>query len=561
MANEVVVNIKADATKAKAAIGSFQERVKKAADSVRRMGFAVGAMGAAVTFGLVGAANQTSIFQDRIGKMNKATDMSVETLQGLAHAAELGGVSLAAIDTGTRKMARSIAEARLGMAEYAEVFDELGISMEELEGLGMDEAFMKLGEAIAAIEDPIKRSATASELFGRSGQALVPLFEEGITGAVDGSIKMLKEYGQLTGVEGIRASEAYRDALTNLGMAQMGLKTTIGNVLIPELTRLADGMRETLAPITSWVQANPELARGIILVTAGIAAVMIPLGALMVAMPILTGMFTLLLGPVGLVIIAIAALVIAFKKFEIVRKIVKNAVEFILSYWEFMINGIIRGTNQFIGVLNNLLDRFPKLAKVIGTDFIEPLDEVSFSIDGLVGKAKDGFGKVGEFLEGLGTVARDTSGDIASGIHAMAETTTKNLAKTDTAIKKTTDAVNELNLAMSGSSGSSRAAVGSSDASTRKHTGMGDLGAIMLEGAEKLRQLMVKQGVTEIGFQGSGFQDLFTGTTTLGKTHALREGQVVTNYITNFGDTVEVQSTELTTNLINEKISEGGING
>ena len=57
-----------------------------------------------------------------------------------------------------------------------------------------------------------------------------------------------------------------------------------------------------------------------------------------------------------------------------------------------MINGIIRGTNQFIGVLNNLLDRFPKLAKVIGTDFIEPLDEVSFSIDGLVGKAKDGFG-------------------------------------------------------------------------------------------------------------------------------------------------------------------------
>ena len=399
------------------------------------------------------------------------------------------------------------------------------------------------------------------KLFGRSGQALVPLFEEGITGAVDGSIKMLKEYGQLTGVEGIRASEAYRDALTNLGMAQMGLKTTIGNVLIPELTRLADSMRETLKPITSWAQANPELARGIILVTAGIAAVMIPLGALMVAMPILTGMFTLLLGPVGLVIIAIAALVIAFKKFEIVRKIVKNAVEFILSYWEFMINGIIRGTNQFIGVLNNLLDRFPKLAKVIGTDFIEPLDEVSFSIDGLVGKAKDGFGKVGEFLEGLGTVARDTSGDIASGIHAMAETTTKNLAKTDTAIKKTTDAVNELNLAMSGSSGSSRAAVGSPDPSTRKHTGMGDLGAIMLEGAEKLRQLMVKQGVTEIGFQGSGFQDLFTGTTTLGKPHALREGQVVTNYITNFGDTVEVQSTELTTNLINEKISEGGING
>jgi len=539
MANEVVVNIKADATKAKAAIGSFQERVKKAADSVRKMGFAVGAMGAAVTFGLVGAANQTSVFQDRIGKLNKATGMSVETLQGLAHAAELGGVSLAAIDTSTRKMAKAISDADKGLATYLDIFTDLGISMDEMKGLSMDEAFMKLGDAVAAIEDPIKRSATASELFGRSGQALVPLFEEGITGAVGGSIKMLKEYGQLTGVEGIRASEAYRDALTNLGMAQAGLKTTIGNVLIPELTRLADNMRETLRPITSWMQANPELTRGIILLTAGIAAVMIPLGALMVALPILIGMFGLLLSPLGVVIVTVGALVIAFKKFEIVRKIVKGTVEFILNGFELLVNGIIHNINQFIGVINNLVERFPKLKKVIGTDFIEPLDEVSFSIDGLVGKAKDGFGKVGEFLEGLGTVARDTSGDIASGIHAMAETTAKETAKIDTALNKTTDSFNKLNNAMSGSSG---AASGSPDPSTRKHTGIGDLGAIMTEGYKALMSSDMRSA------DGRSFARSFGG-------------QVVNNYITNFGDTVQVQSTEQTSNLINEKISEGGING
>jgi hypothetical protein len=549
MANEVVVNIKADATKAKAAIGSFQDRVKKAADSVRRMGFAIGAVGSAVTFGFLKAASTTSIFQDRIGKLNVATGMSTDVLQGLAHAAQLGGVNLDVVDKSTRKMSKSIAEARQGMTEYLDAFTALGISMEELEGLSMDEAFAKIGDAIAEVKDPIDRGSLAMDVFGKSGQALIPLFKEGVSGAVNSAIQELKELNALSSGESVQAGVEYRDALTRLNAAHTGLKTTIGNALIPELTRLTDIITGAAKPIFAWIQANPELTRGIILLTAGIAAVMIPLGALMIAIPILTAMFTFLLGPVGLAIIAVVALVIAFKKFEIVRKIVKGAVEFILSYWEFMINGIIGGTNQFIDVLNDLLKRFPKLAKVIGTDFIEPLDDVSFSIDGLVGIAKTGFEKIGDSVKGLGSISKETFKGVVMSVEEMADVLTGEAEKVKKEFTGIIDAYQDMNDVLMG-----QAHHGTPEKEGRLDK-IGDLAAIMA-----LAPLDMAKQAKEFGQEAptQAIKDLVSQ-----DPEALKRWQgtlSVTYNTTVFGDTVQVNSTEETNNQIDKKLGEG-ING
>jgi len=428
MANEVVVNIKADATKAKAAIGSFQDRVKKAADSVRRMGFAIGAVGTAVTFGFLKAANTTSIFQDRIGKLNKATGMSTDVLQGLAHAAELGGVNLAAVETSTRKMAVAISEAKGGTATYKDLFDQLGVSMADLEGLSMDKAFAKLGDAIAKLPEDMDKSSVATQLFGKSGQALIPLFEEGVSGAVADSIEMLKRFGSFTEQEGIRASEEYRDALANLAKVQTGLTTTIGNVLIPELTRLADSFREATEPLFVWIKANPDLTRGILKLTAIIAAVMIPIGALMVGLPLLIllikGLVVVVAG-VGLPFLAVAGAValavVAFRRFEIVRDIVSFVFNEIIGFIEAGVNSFVTLVNAISSGVNWLVGKIPKLGEVLGVDFIEPMEKVEFTADGMVTAVKDKFSDLGNAFKNFGSVSKEHFEGVAMSFEEMAD--------------------------------------------------------------------------------------------------------------------------------------------
>jgi hypothetical protein len=92
------------------------------------------------------------------------------------------------------------------------------------------------------------------------------------------------------------------------------------------------------------------------------------------------------LNPIGLIVVAIAALiagiVIAYKKFETFRSVVNTVVNFVIGYFEFMVNMWIKGINIFTGALNKLTAPLRWLGINIGE--IGEIAEVSF---GRVGDA------------------------------------------------------------------------------------------------------------------------------------------------------------------------------
>jgi len=560
MANEVVVNIKADATKAKAQIGSFQERVKKAADSVRRMGFAVGAMGAAVTFGFVGAANKTSVFLDRIGKLSKATGISTDNLQGLAHAAELGGVSLSAIETSTRKMVMAIGEAEDGTATYTDVFDALNIKMSELKGLSMDEAFFRIGDAIAQVPEEMERSRRASELFGRAGQALIPLFQEGVSDAVSEAIDFLKIYNSLSDTEAVAAAEKYRDALANLKAAQLGIQMTIGNVLIPELTRLADTFRGILEPLMNWVKANPDLTRGIIKLTAIVAAVMIPLGALMVALPIIIGMFTTLIvfaTGVGLPFIAIAGAValavVAFQRFEIVRDIVSFVFNEIIGFIEAGVNSFITLVNTISSGINWLVGKIPKLGEALGVDFIEPMDEVEFTADKMVSAVKGKFTDLGEAVKNFGSTTKEQFSGVAMQFEEMADVLQGEALEMERAFNGVTMAFEEMADVLAGEPHHKGSAVKGIPLSREAKAALTDEGGLGILMQDLNRALQLSRTTTSA--PSTGYLDMTKGDATM---QSLAANNVT---IINYGTMNEVVKQEDLDEAVGIKITEGGING
>jgi len=68
------------------------------------------------------------------------------------------------------------------MATYQRAFERINVDYNELADLSPEEQFETIAFAIADLEDPTLRAATAQDIFGRAGTQLLPLFAEGAEG-------------------------------------------------------------------------------------------------------------------------------------------------------------------------------------------------------------------------------------------------------------------------------------------------------------------------------------------------------------------------------------------
>jgi len=221
---------------------------------------------------------------DEVQKMALRTGFSTEALSELRHAADISGASLETLEKGVKRMSKTIIDASEGMATYIRSFDRIGLAAEDLIGLKPEEQFDKIAMAIAGLEDPTMRAATAQDIFGRAGTQLLPLFAAG----ADGMAELRKEAHKLGIVfdqEAADKAAEFTDAMTRLDESISGVKITIGEVLAPILTEL---LEEQLVPliqkITAWIEENPKLIKGLM----KLGGLLVAGGALLVGFSLFT---------------------------------------------------------------------------------------------------------------------------------------------------------------------------------------------------------------------------------------------------------------------------------
>ncbi|KKK86071.1 hypothetical protein LCGC14_2766890, partial [marine sediment metagenome] len=123
---------------------------------------------------------------DEVQKMAKRTGFSTEALSELRFVAEQSGASLNMLEKAVRKQAKTILDATDGLTTYVRVFDRLGLKAEELIQMKPEEAFFKIANAVAEVENEQIRAATASDLWGgRVGTMLLPMLDAGAQGIAD----------------------------------------------------------------------------------------------------------------------------------------------------------------------------------------------------------------------------------------------------------------------------------------------------------------------------------------------------------------------------------------
>jgi hypothetical protein len=142
-------------------------------------GFAMKAAGLVTAF--VGVQQSLAAFRsglDMAGRLNdlsKTTGETAGNLAALERAFQNNGMAAEQVGVSLAKMSGFIVDLRSGSESASKAADAMGISLADLAGKSPAQQLQVFMEAIAGIRDPALRTATAVDVFGRSGRAVVPL--------------------------------------------------------------------------------------------------------------------------------------------------------------------------------------------------------------------------------------------------------------------------------------------------------------------------------------------------------------------------------------------------
>lgn len=232
-------------------------------------GLAAGATAAiaAVTAATVSAIKAGGELSDMVTRTG-ADGAKLVVLQRAFQNAGLAATQLPAV---LNKMQKALAGVNdEGQRVQTRVFNDLGLSIEELRAADPADAFAQMSEALARIEDPAQRAALAMEIFGRSGGELLVLMRE--TGAFE---RAEKEVGALARTLAANADEfdyvADSMSLFQVKLQQLGAGVAVE--LLPQLIQLSDwfaeldltsignGLGEMVSKTAEWGEALAQVAK------------------------------------------------------------------------------------------------------------------------------------------------------------------------------------------------------------------------------------------------------------------------------------------------------------
>jgi ribosomal protein S30 len=262
----------------------------------------MGKLGGAVA-GLVGIGAITALSRkvltlgDRLQKVSLQTGLAVEELEILQFAASQSGVGTEALNKSMQKFSRTIGDADQGLKESVDAFDLLGISITANDGKLKDSStlFVEVAEAIKGIEEPARRSAIASDLFGRSGGELLPLLQQGAFG-IDMFADRLRKVGGIIGTDAANAISDFNDQMDLLNRAFTAKFAVMLVAILPFLTSLVDNF-DAIAKAVGF-------AASVFLV----AKLPVILGAITAGVTLLTK--AVMLNPLGLLATGVAAIIV-----------------------------------------------------------------------------------------------------------------------------------------------------------------------------------------------------------------------------------------------------------
>jgi len=270
-----MANIATLAVTVAANTGQFSKGMKKAGGDAKGFGKTVGgggggggvagslgklvpvmAIAAAAAAGLAVAYREVGAAFARIDEMNKKASrlgITSQALKELSYSAELAGASADVMNDTLKTLLKNVGDAAMGTGEAAASMKMLGLDVDSIAGMSVDDQFKTIAEAISKIESPALQAALSAKIFGESSQQLMDVIRGG-NDALDENAERLKHLqGTIDKTDETAVADMY-DAWTDVKMAIEGLWEQVSVMLAPALEWLGHVIAEVIAWVTRMVE-------------------------------------------------------------------------------------------------------------------------------------------------------------------------------------------------------------------------------------------------------------------------------------------------------------------
>lgn len=303
-AGRAYVELGTEDSSLKSGLDAAKGHVKAFGKQVAGIGGAIGGIGAAIEAPLALAMNSAVEHVTAVRKAAMQVGSSTEQFSALGFAAKKVGVDFDGLVATTRKLDRMTDEARSGNKAAAEEFEKLGLSADELAKMPLEEKYVAIADALAALPDHTAKSNAAFKLLGRTGVALLPILEKGGSSLRE-MFKEAEESGQIVKTADAERVKAFTKTLSMMKETIRGLFLEIGLAVVPDVGKFkaySDAALQIIRQTREWVSQNRGLVAGLSVAATGaivLGAAIVTLGGITAATTSIVSAFVAVLNLVA----------------------------------------------------------------------------------------------------------------------------------------------------------------------------------------------------------------------------------------------------------------------
>lgn len=336
-----------------------KEKIKSASDAITDMGKKITGVGVAITGSLTALTGSYVAHSSEIVKVSKMAGISTKEYQMWDRILKSTGYSMEQANGDFAAMAERMAVTQQELtglidseSDLTQIVKSLGLTVTDGNGkLKNTGQFMnELMIATSKLENKTHQQAVMTALLSTTGEELLPHLENW-----EQKMKEMEKGNYITDSQLKKVAE-FKQKWNDLKLQFEGTRNAIGQALMPILEQLIEKVSPVIDKVTKWINENPKLVEGILIVggvIAGLGAIVTTLG---IALSGLAGIITLVniaFAPTNLlimgIVVAIGAIIgmtVLMKKawdenWNGVRDKTKEVCDNIKNWWIDLKNAIL----------------------------------------------------------------------------------------------------------------------------------------------------------------------------------------------------------------------------
>jgi len=221
--------------------------------------------------GAIAALSSATQSAAALDDLSQELGVAAGELQVMQQVAAETGASQELMTTGLRRTSRMVGELSMGTPAAVKAFAQLGLTMENMAGLGTAQQFALISERIAALP-PQMQSAAAIDIFGKSGQGLLNFIRTGSQsiGEVD---TLLTQLGVKMSGPQVAAIANMEDAIGRLSLPMQGFINQFLAELAPAITAVSQILMDFFTSGNEGFSYASLFANGLIVALKGLVAI------------------------------------------------------------------------------------------------------------------------------------------------------------------------------------------------------------------------------------------------------------------------------------------------